>query len=290
MTIQRDLTLDDGRTLRVYDTGPRIPAADGPGTDPGLVVVWHHGTPNTGPPPEPLLAPSRRRGIRWVSLDRPGYGGSSALPGRDVLSVAADVRRVVDALGVGRFAVMGHSGGGPHALACAAALPDRVLAVVCGAGLAPPDADGLDWFAGMAPAGEARVRAAVRGRAALVDLLSGEEFDPGQFTAADHAALAGPWSWLGEVAQEGGRTGRNGMVDDDLAYVSPWGFRPQDVRAPVLVLHGGQDRVVPAAHGQWLASAIPGAELWLRPADGHISVLGDAVEALNWLLERARRR
>ncbi len=293
MTTQFDVAVGDGRTLHAYDTGPRAVGADmgaGPAEGAGdeLVVVWQHGTPNIGPPPAPLLAESRRRGIRWVSYDRPGYGGSSPRPGRDVASAADDVAAVADALGVARFAVMGHSGGGPHALACAALLPDRVLAVVSGSGLAPFDADGLEWFGTMAPAGRADLRAAVRGRAALEEHLAANDFDPDQFTPADHAALAGPWWWLGEGAGVGRRTGWNGMVDDDLAYVAPWGFRAQDVRAPLLVLQGGQDRIVPAAHGQWLTRAVPGAQLWLRPGDGHISVLTAAVDALEWLRARAR--
>ena len=128
--------------------------------------MWHHGTPGTGAPPEPLFAAADARGIRWVSYDRPGYGGSTPHPGRDVVSAAADVAGVADALGIDRFAVMGVSGGGPHALACAAALPGRVLAAVSMAGLALFGAEGLDWFAGMIPSGAAELRAATAGRAA----------------------------------------------------------------------------------------------------------------------------
>jgi pimeloyl-ACP methyl ester carboxylesterase len=139
-------------------------------------------------------------------------------------SAAADVSSIADALGVGRFAVMGHSGGGAHALACGALLPERVLGVVCVAGLAPFQAKGLDWFAGMAAAGAAELRAAARGRATLEDHLGSTEFDPEQFTLADHAALAGAWSWLGEVAGQALESGLIGMVDDDLATVAPWGL------------------------------------------------------------------
>ena len=195
---------------------------------------------------------------------------------------------VADALGIGQFAVMGHSGGSNHALACGALLGERVLGVVCMAGLAPFHAEGLDWFGGMAASGAARLRAAARGRAALEDYLASAEFDPEEFTPADHAALAGAWSWLGEVAgqaQEGGLPG--GMVDDELAYVAPWGFAPGQVRAPVLLVHGGQDRIVPSAHAEWLAHRTRSAELWLRPEDGHISVLNSAEAALGWLWEHA---
>jgi len=142
MVTESDLRLADGRTIHVYDNGAEEP-------DARLAVFWHHGTPNIGAPPEPLFPAAARLGIRWVSYDRPGYGGSTPHPGRDVASAATDVAAVADALGIGQFAVMGHSGGAPHALACGALLPERVLGVVSAAGLAPFGAEGLDWFAGM---------------------------------------------------------------------------------------------------------------------------------------------
>lgn len=175
MVTETDLALGDGRTLHVYDTGT------GHGTT-GLAVFWQHGTPSTGAPPEPLFAAAAERGIRWVSHDRPGYGGSTPHPGRNVASAAADVASIADALGIGRFAVMGDSGGGPHALACAAVLPGRVLATVCMSGPAPFGAEGLDWFAGMTPSGAAEYRAAATGRAALEAYFASAEFDPEVFT------------------------------------------------------------------------------------------------------------
>ncbi|RIJ76784.1 alpha/beta hydrolase [Nakamurella silvestris] len=281
MTTEYDLSPAGGRRLHVYDTGPT-------GRDDELVVFWHHGTPNLGDPPAPLLAESAERGIRWISHDRPAYGGSSRLPGRDIASAAADVAAVADAAGVGRFAVMGHSGGGPHALGCAALLPDRVIAAVSVAGLAPFDAAGLDWFDGMAAAGAAELRASVEGRQELVDLLVGSDFDPAIFTAQDHRALAGPWSWLGSVAEAAGAGGIDGMVDDDLAYVRPWGFDPAALLAPVLLMHGTEDRVVPVAHGRWLGAQMGSAEWRPKSGDGHISVLNAGVEALDWLTSQVR--
>ena len=130
MVTETDLELGDGRTLHAYDTG----ANDAAGR---LAVFWHHGSPNIGAPPEPLFSAADRLGIRWVSYDRPGYGGSTPRPGRDVASAADDASAVADALSIDRFAVMGHSSGGSHALACAALLQDRVLGVVVVAGMAP---------------------------------------------------------------------------------------------------------------------------------------------------------
>jgi len=266
----------DGRVLHAYDT------ADGDTGD-LVAVFWHHGTPNLGAPPAPLFPAAERLGLRWVSYDRPGYGGSTPRRGRDIASAAADVSSVADALGIDRFAVMGHSGGGPHALACAALLPERVLGVVSGAGLAPFGAEGLDWFAGMTASGVASLRAAAAGRAAKEQhQASGEEYDP-EFTPADQAALAGEWGWLATVVGPAIEAGPGGLIDDDLAYVNPWGFDPGQVAAPVLVVHGGRDRIVPSAHGQWLARHCRAAVLWLKPTDGHISILNSAPAALDWL-------
>ena len=306
MVTQTDLDLGDGRKLHVYDTN----AGDADGR---LAVFWHHGTPNIGAPPEPLFGAAARLGLRWVSYDRPGYGGSTPLPGRDVASAAACVSSIADALGLGEFAVMGHSGGGPHALACAALLPGglspsaaqareapswgqegavsgprkRVVGAVVVAGLAPYGAPGLDWFAGMAASGVESLRAAAGGRAAQeAYLASGAEYDP-EFTPADLAALSGAWAWLGDVVRPAVEAGPGGSMDDDLAYVAPWGFDAAQVVAPVLVLHGGRDRVVPCAHGEWVARRCRSAELRLYPDDGHISVLNSSTAALEWLRERA---
>jgi pimeloyl-ACP methyl ester carboxylesterase len=274
--IETDLELLDGRTLHVYDTGSE-----------GLAVFWHHGTPNIGAPPAPLFPAAARLGIRWLSHDRPGYGGSTPRLGRDVASAAADVSSTADALGIDGFAVMGHSGGGPHALACGALLPERVVGVVSVAGLAPFGAEGLDWFAGMASSGVASLRAAAEGRDAKERYeASGAEYDP-EFTAADQAALAGPWSWFDNVVGPAVEAGPGGLIDDDLAYVAPWGFDPSEVVAPVLLLHGGEDRVVPSSHSRWLASRCPSAELRLSPEDGHISILNSGPAALDWLREHA---
>src|SRR5215216_2314442 len=281
MVTETDLELGDGRTLHAYDTGPDEAAGR-------LTVFWHHGSPNIGAPPEPLFSTADRLGIRWVSYDRPGYGGSSPRPDRDVASAAADASEVADALSIDRFAVMGHSSGGSHALACAARLQERVLGVVVVAGMAPFDAEGLDWFEGFGPAGVAELRAAAAGRAALEKHLAQSDDEPA-FTPEDEAALAGEWSWFIDVVRPALAGGMEGFIEDDLAGVGLWGFDPADVAAPALFLHGGRDRVVPKSHGEWLARRCPSAELWLRPDDGHISILNQSAAAMGWLREKADR-
>ena len=274
-----DVTLDDGRSLHAYDTGAR-------GPDQRLVVVWHHGTPNIGMPPEPLFADADRLGIRWVGYDRPGYGGSDARPGRSVGSAADDVAAVVDALEIDRFAVMGHSGGAPHALACAALLPDRVTAALGVSSLAPFDAVDLDWFAGMGPGGEATLRAAAAGREAKERYEASATDVAPDFIPADWAALEGVWKWFGSVVGPALRDGPAAMIDDDLAYVAPWGFDPTAITAPTLLLHGEEDRIAPVAHSVWLAQRISSAELWQKRDEGHVSVLRHAPDALDWLASR----
>ena len=280
MVTETDLKLSDGRTLHAYDTGVND-------ADNRLAVFWHHGSLNVGAPPEPLFPTAEELGIRWVSYDRPGYGGSTPRPDREVATAAGDASAVADALGIDRFAVMGYSHGGSHALACAALLPERVLGVVSVAGLAPFGAEGLDWFEGFGLGGAAELRAAVAGRAALVKHLAESDVEP-DFTPEDEADLAGEWSWFMDVFDAPALAGgTGGFVEDDLAGVGAWGFDPAAVVAPVLFLHGDRDRVVPAAHGEWLARHCPSAELRLYPKDGHISVLNHAAAAMAWLRQRA---
>lgn len=205
MVSKRDVWLTDGRLVRVYDTG-------GQDASDALTVLWHHGSPQTGAPLEPLLSAAAARGIRLLSYGRPSYGGSSPHPGRNVASAAADVAQIVDALGVARFSVMGASGGGPHALACAALLPDRVMGVVCLASLAP-FTETFDWYAGMVSDGG--LRAAAAGREARERYAASDEFDESSFTPADWAALKGAWVLLGADAGQADAAGPDGLIDDD---------------------------------------------------------------------------
>ncbi|HEY7736529.1 MAG TPA: alpha/beta fold hydrolase [Candidatus Limnocylindrales bacterium] len=272
MTV-REVALADGRRLMAHDAG-------GTGSTAELVLVWHHGSPQTGELLAPLVDAARERGIRLVSYARPSYGGSSPRRGRDVASAAGDVAAVADALGIDRFAVMGASGGGPHALACAALLPDRVIGAACLACPAPYTTE-FDWFAGMVAPGA--LRSALSGREAREAYDLTDQFDPTQFTAADWAALERTWAPLGHDAQRASAAGSEGLIDDDLAFVAPWGFELSDITAPVLIVQGGEDRVIPPDHAEALSRAIPSAELWLRAGDGHVSILDASPHAMDWL-------
>ena len=273
MVTKLDVQLPDGRRLIAYDAGTT-------GASDELALIWHHGSPQTGALLEPRLAAAAARNIRLVSYARPSYGGSSPNRGRDVASAAADVAQVADALEIDRFAVMGASGGGPHAHACATLLPDRVIGAVALASPAPFTAS-FDWYAGMAS--PHALRAAVTGREARERYATTEEFDPNSFTAADWAALAGTWASLGRDAEQAGTEGPEGLIDDDLALASPWGFDVVTITVPVLLIQGGEDRVIPSSHADALLRAIPTAELWSRPRDGHVSVLGACPVGMDWL-------
>jgi pimeloyl-ACP methyl ester carboxylesterase len=281
---ERDVRLTDGRTVHAYDTGAT-------NTD-GITLVWHHGSPQTGALLEPLLAAASKRDIRMLSYGRPSYGGSSRQPGRSVASAAADVAQVADAHGVHQFAVMGASGGGPHALACAALLPQRVTGAVCLAGLAPlggraPVTNMDEWFYGMASPGG--LRAALTGRDARAHYAASDAFDPESFTAADWTALSESWSSLGADVARSEQFGDDGLIDDDIAFVSPWGFDLSQITTRVLVVQGGEDRVVPPTHSMWLLNGCRQAELWLRPRDGHVSILDACPVAMDWLRDTVGR-
>jgi len=263
------LQFDDGRTFRAYDAGGG-----------GAALVWHHGSPQTGVLLPPLLRAAEERGMRLVGYARPSYGGSAPDPGRDVSGAGEDVRRLADAIGLDTFAVMGASGGGPHALACAARMPERVTGVVTIASPAPYT-DALEWFAGMRdPRG---LQAGRRGREARAAYAEVDEFDPESFIAADWAALEAEWAEFGQDAMRAGQAGPDGLIDDDVAYTKPWGFDLEAITAPVLVVQGGEDRVIPPAHAQALLRGLPNAELWLRPRDGHVSILRACPVAMDWL-------
>jgi len=268
-----ELITPDGRTVRYYDSGVA--------GSPSGTLVWHHGTPQTGRILEPIAAAAGERGLRVVSVARPGYEGSSPLPGRAVTDASADVLLVADALGVDSFISAGASGGGPHALGCAALAPDRVDSVILFAGIAPYTTD-IDWFTGMAdPSG---LRAALESSDARTVHAETAEFEGASFIARDWTALSGDWRALGSDAGAAGNLGPEGEIEDDVAYTSPWGFDLADILTRVLLVQGDADRVVPSTHADWQHALIRNSELWMRPGDGHISVLASLADALDWAL------
>lgn len=284
-----DVTTSDGRTLHAYEAG-----------DPsGELVIVHHGTPCSGVLARTWADDAKRRGIRLVGFDRAAYGGSDRHPGRRVADVAADTAALADGLGVERFASWGISGGGPHALACAALLPERVTAVACLAGVAPYGAEGLDWLAGMGQDNVEEFGAALAGEEPLRDYL-GHHRDmlvgatpqniadamESLLPAVDRAVFGGTEAeFMHAWITTGLLPGYEGWLDDDLAFTGDWGFELSEVGAPVLVMQGEHDLMVPYAHGRWLAAHVPGADVVLSPDDGHLTLLQDIGRTHAWLLE-----
>jgi pimeloyl-ACP methyl ester carboxylesterase len=151
------------------------------------------------------------------------------------------------------------------------------------AAIAPYAADGLDWFTGMVPSGVAALGTAAAGRAVRAALeASGFSYDA-QFTPADLALFDTVWGWLGKVAGPALDAGPYGQIDDDVSYTLPWGCDPAAIVAPVLLLHGSADRIIPASHGSWLAAHCPTAELRLCPGDSHFTIVTHAESGLEWL-------
>jgi pimeloyl-ACP methyl ester carboxylesterase len=271
-----EITTEDGRRLVIEVSGPAE----------GEVVLFHTGTPSAGLLFDGLIDAGAERGLRHVSYARPGYGGSDRDEGRSVADCARDVTAIVDLLGLERFYVTGQSGGGPHSLACAALLGDRVIAAAATACPAPLDAEGLDWTAGMGEknvdefeamkAGDDELRkylereadglASVRPDgilAALGDLIS----------EADRPVLTGRFAeFMASHIQESLRTGIWGWFDDDKS-LDGWGFDLGTIEVPVTIWHGDDDQMVPLAHGEWLAEHVSGAKLRLLSGDGHLSLL-----------------
>jgi pimeloyl-ACP methyl ester carboxylesterase len=284
------ISLPDGRRLHAQSEG-----------DPdGVLLVLHHGSPGAAVPFPTFDRAAAERGVRLVTYSRPGFGGSSRREGRRVVDCAADVAALVDHLGAERFLTVGWSGGGPHALACAARLPERVMAAATIAGVAPYDAEGLDWTAGMGEDNQVEYPlAAIDPEAHLIWMRPFAEelakVTPEAVVATlrtvisdvDEAWLAGE---LGDVTassfREAFRDRLWGWRDDDLAFVAPWGFDPSDIRVPVTIWQGDHDLMVPPAHGRWLLEHIPTARSGLRPEHGHLSLaIGAVGEILDDLLE-----
>jgi pimeloyl-ACP methyl ester carboxylesterase len=293
-TERRRIAMPDGRSIEVLIAGPPD----------GLPLVLHEGTPVGLVLYPPTVQAAGERGLRTILTARPGYEASTPRPGRRVVDVAADIAAVLDELGADTFVTLGWSGGGPHTLACAAALPGRCLAAASIAGVAPYTARGLDWLAGMGPENVEEFGAATAGEAELTEFLdsaavtftaltgaSVAESLGGLVIEADKAALTGEYAdHIANALRAAMNSGIAGWRDDDLAFIKDWGFSlgwdaPPDASAdapagyprgtpaaPVAIWQGDQDQMVPYAHGQWLAANIPGARVHLMPGEGHLSL------------------
>ena len=289
--IEHRVRLLDGRPLAAAEWGDPngIPLFALHGTPGGRLAFWQDPT---------IYA---RHGLRRITLDRPGYGESTRLPRRIVADIVPDIVAIADALGIGSFAVTGGSGGGPHALACAALLPNRVLRCLADVSVAPFEAEGLDWLAGQTRGNVEEFEAALRGEADIRKIAESESaamfarFDAGdsnflgdnyEMPEEDRAQMA---KHLGRIAiqlKAGLGRGVDGWVDDDIAFTKPWGFDVADIDLPVLLTYGRQDTLVPAAHGDWLAAHIPHAATRVNEDTGHLGEDENVEREMAWLAGR----
>jgi pimeloyl-ACP methyl ester carboxylesterase len=271
----------DDRSLDVFLAGPEA----------GIPLVFHDGSPGSGLPFAPFVETLAERGLRYVSFSRPGYGSSTRQPGRSVVDVVDDTAAVLDAIGAERCHVLGWSGGGPHALACAARLPGRVIAAATIGGVAPYPAEGLDWTAGMGAENIEEFGAALAGPDALIPFKERvapewRVVTPEQVADAfgdlideiDRGSLTGDFSvWMADGFHEALRVGYWGWFDDDMAFIKPWGYELDEIGVPAFIWHGAHDRMVPYAHGEWLVAHIPGARARLFPEQGHLTLAVDSI-------------
>lgn len=288
------ISTPDGRTLEFCEWGD--PA--------GAPVFALHGTPGSRLSRHPDEGVYRRAGVRAITYDRPGYGGSSRHRVRRVADAAADVAAIADSLGLERFAVTGTSGGAPHSLACGALLSERVTRCASIVGPAPFGPTGLpreQWFDGMvegnvrefgwALAGEDTLRPELERETAK--LLAGFETDAANPLGESYSLSSEDMEVIGRASvramlaaavREGIGSTVDGFVDDDLAFARPWGFDPSAISVPVSVWYGPHDTLVPASHGEWLARTIPGAEVVVLDG-GHLAIYDRMSELLAWLAE-----
>ena len=289
-----ELALPDGRIVNVYVDGP----AD------GTPLISHHGTPGAGVPMPSFVRAAAERGLRWVSYSRPGYGESTRAEGRTVADCVRDVAAIADHLGADRFFTSGGSGGGPHTIACAALLPDRVRGCAAIACPAPWGAGGLDWLAGQGPENLEEFAAVLEGPEALETYLEREA--PGLSAAkepqelidavgagllpdVDRAAITGEYATA--LIASMNRSVKNGIwgwFDDDMAFFRDWGFSLDGIDVPVALWQGKQDKMVPFAHGEWMAAHVPNARPHLLEDQGHLSLaVASFPQILDDLLEHA---
>jgi len=272
---------------------------DGP--EDGTVLLFHNGTPTAAVPIPQLSEPAAKRALRTVTYSRPGYATSTPNPGRSVADVVADSEAILDQLGAEKCAVLGWSGGGPHALACAALMGGRCLAAATMASVAPYNSGDLDWLAGMGPENIEEFGAAAEGPEVLVPVLERWKADlanvTGEQVAAslgglvsdvDKAALTGEFAEVMAAAfRRAISTGIEGWLEDDLAFMRNWGFDLASIRTPVAIWQGGQDRMVPYAHGKWLAARVSGAHPRLFDEEGHLSLVHHIERILDDLMALA---
>ena len=279
--LYQQISARDGRNLDVLVAGDK---------DASIALLCHHGTPSDASIWKDWHNDAAQHNLRLVSISRPGYAHSERQPGRSVSSVVSDVEDVLDELGIQNFLVIGWSGGGPHALACAEGLPDRCIAASILAGVGPHGEPDLDSMSDMGPENIEHKKIAIQGEAPLrewakenasawftigdeelADTLGGlvPEID---VIALNEHGMAAVWA---SSIRRSLQNGIDGYIDDSLVFCKHWGFKPDDIQIPVTIWQGDLDLMVPFTHGQWLIKHIPHVNSKLELGHGHISLVVD---------------
>ena len=293
-TKSHTISTEDGRKIQILETGQPD----------GAAILVHHGTPSARLLFDPWIKDAESRGIRLISYDRPGYGGSTPQSGRTVASAAKDVAAIAKQLDLNQLCVWGHSGGGPHALACAALLPDLVMAVVALASVPPYSVLGLDWFTGMGEANINNFKTALKGREASLQFIEANNWPwllgetPQTFvngmrsllSTVDEAVFSEDVAAFGlNGMREGSKDRRDGWVDDYIAFTTPWDFEVDHIKIPVMLMHGEHDLFVPHSHSEWLANHIPNVDARFLADDGHITIIINRIPEIHaWLLDQIK--
>jgi pimeloyl-ACP methyl ester carboxylesterase len=301
----RQLIADHNVTQQIYDSKGLKLSVESLGDPRGKPVFLLHGTPGGRSGPRPRHIVLYRLGVRLISFDRPGYPGSDRDPGRDVASAAENVRTIADHFDFDRFSVVGRSGGGPHALACAALLPDRVIGAAALVSLAPRDAhhiDGFDWEAGMTPSNVKAYRLAQEDPLALRTMLKEQaervsSASEGLLTQLRPEMDEHDKEVIGDIAlrriiasnhvEALSNNCIDGWVDDVLALSRPWGFKPDKITVPVKLWGGRDDVFSPVTHTFWLAEQISGAAVEIADGKAHFSAVEILPRILTWLTKEA---
>ncbi|OAQ65217.2 valacyclovir hydrolase [Pochonia chlamydosporia 170] len=283
----QQLRLSDGRVLDYKISG----AQD------GFPLLWIHGTPGAYTVFSDLEGMCREKGVKLITMSRAGYGSSTRQRGRCIVDVVPDLKQLTEHLNIKRCFVAGWSGGGPHALACAAGLPGCVATLVI-AGVGPWNVEDLDFLNGQGEDNVNEFNAALQGEDAIRQFCEGER--PGMIKGDASDLVAAMSSILPDVdkkallendtlgqflvdnIREGLKINSDGWIDDDLAFIQPWGFDLNEIKVPVLLYQGSEDKMVPFAHGEWLAKHIPSefCKAHLLQGQGHISIVLGQLEAM----------
>ena len=279
-SIIESIGLPDGRRLDVRSSGP----TDAP------AVFFHHGSPGSAMNIHCYDESAHRHGLRFLTMSRAGFGNSTPRPGRHIVDVVGDTQAALDHFGVERCMFVGVSGGAPHALACAARLSGSSnVTIICGIG--PAVEMGSERFIGQREFLRALIDSMQTGREQVRDLVAPtwnvSALTPQRFMSrmasrlptADQAVVDEAYAeqFVANL-QEALRQSLDGLVDDQIAIASPWGFDLAEIAIPVSVWHGTLDETVPVDHAYWLADHISNATVHIEDGEGHLSISVHAID------------